>query len=238
MTQLESTTPKPAPRALSRVEYERYLPLVRRIAMRLARRLPLHIAVADLVAWGWTGLLEAHGRRSGMPPEEFEAYASLRVQGAMLDYLRSLDSTARKLRGASRRVARAIHELTQELGRHPEEEEIAGALGVPVAELRTLLSRIAMAGMARLEMLDLDDVVGVASPVPAPDDEADARLLADAVAAAIDQLPPRLKQVVGLYYQEDCTLREIGAVLGVSESRACQLHSEAMHRLRAAIGKE
>jgi RNA polymerase sigma factor for flagellar operon FliA len=226
-------------RTLTREDYERFLPLVRRIAMRLARRVPSHISIGDLISSGWVGLVEAYSRSSeDMPAEEFEAYASHRVRGAMLDYLRGLDPATRKARNASRRVTRTISDLTRGLGRPPEEEEIADALGLDLDGYRTLLGQISSAGMSRLELVDLDQIDAPTDKSDAPDDIAEQRLLAEHVAGAIERLPLRLQQVLALYYQEDCTLREIGAVLQVSESRVCQLHSEAMHRLRADIGQE
>jgi len=226
-------------RTLTREDYERFLPLVRRIAMRLARRVPSHINVADLISSGWVGLVESYSRSSpDMPVEEFEAYASHRVRGAMLDYLRGLDPATRQARNASRRVARTISELTHRLERPPEEDEIAGALGLELDDYRKLLSQISSAGMCRLELVDVDQVDTSADRRDAPDELAEQRLLAEAVAESIQKLPLRLQQILALYYQEDCTLREIGSVLQVSESRICQLHAEAMHRLRADIGRE
>jgi RNA polymerase sigma factor for flagellar operon FliA len=227
-----------ARRSMDRGEYERFLPLVRRTAMRLARRVPATITVADLVGYGWVGLMEAFQRSAtDMPDEEFQAYALYRVRGAMLDYLRSLDPATRDLRRASRRVAHAIRDLSQRLGREPEEEEIAQSLGMAIRTYRDLLEKIAAAGMARLELLDLDDV-DVESAGETIDDAVSKRRLADAVAEAMETLPPKLLQVLALYYQEGCTLRQIGAVLGVGESRVSQLHTEAIHRLRAAVGRE
>jgi RNA polymerase sigma factor for flagellar operon FliA len=230
---------KETKRSLTREDYDRYLPLVRRIAMRLARRIPSHISVADLISSGWVGLVEAHSRTEvTMPHEEFEAYASHRVRGSMLDYLRGLDPATRQARNASRRVARAIADLTRTLQRPPEEEEIADAMGLDVEDYRDLLTQISSAGMTRLEIVDLDQLDSPKNRDDAPDNLAAKRLLAQAVAKSIEKLPLRLQQILALYYQEDCTLREIGAVLQVSESRVCQLHAEAMHRLRADLGKE
>jgi RNA polymerase sigma factor for flagellar operon FliA len=227
-----------AKRALDRGAYEKFQPLVRRTAIRLARRVPSTITVADLVGYGWVGLMEAYQRsESNMPDEEFEAYALYRVRGAMLDYLRSLDPATRDMRRASRRVTRAIRELSGKLGREPEEEEIADVLGMDIAAYRAMLEKIAAAGMARLELLDLDDLDG-GTKVSTTDDAVDKRKLGEAVATAIETLPAKLVQVLALYYQEDCTLKQIGQVLGVSESRVSQLHTEAIHRLRAAVGKE
>ena len=227
-----------ARRTMNRAAYDRFLPLVRRTAMRLARRVPASITVADLVGYGWVGLMEAYQRSApNMPDEEFEAYALYRVRGAMLDYLRSLDPATRDLRRASRRVAGTIRNLSQSLGHEPEEEQIAQAMGMPLRNYRELLEKIASAGLARLELLDLDDLE-VENTGETVDDEVAKRRLADAVAAAMETLPPKLIQVLALYYQEGCTLRQIGAVLGVGESRVSQLHTEAIHRLRAAVGRQ
>lgn len=225
-----------AARALSRADYDRFLPLVRRTAMRLARRVPREVTVADLVSYGWIGLIEAFRRaQPDMPENEFEAYALYRVKGAMLDYLRRLDPASRSTRKTSRLIARAIADLSQTLGRAPEEEEIANMLGMTENEYRQALTDVAAAGMARLEMVQLDNI----EIENGYDDSSDGRhLLSSALVRAIQTLPPRLQQVLALYYQEDCTLREIGEVLGVTESRVSQLHTEAVHRLRAAIGRE
>jgi RNA polymerase sigma factor for flagellar operon FliA len=222
---------------LDRQAYTKFLPLVRRTAMRLVRKVPKHITVEDLVGYGWVGLMESYQRADpAMPDEEFEAYASYRIRGAMLDYLRTLDPASRDLRRASKRVTEVIRELTSARNRPPEEEEIAQGVGTTVDEYRALLQRIAQGGLARLEILDLDEM-DVETDAPTVDEDVGRRQLGAVVAQAIDTLPPKLQQILALYYQEDCTLREIGLVLGVTESRVCQLHSEAMHRLRARIGR-
>ena len=213
--------------------YERYTPLVRRIAMKTVRSLPSSVTLDDLLSAGWIGLAEALQRRTtSMNEEQFEAYASHRVQGAILDYLRSLDPLSRKLRGASRRISEVTAELTARLGRAPDEEEIAGELGLELDNYHQLLMQIAEAGLARLE---LTEETGWLPEQVSPEALATAHELADQVAHAIDELPERLRTVLGLYYQEDCSFREIGAILGVTESRACQLHTEAVHRIRGRI---
>lgn len=227
-----------ARRTLSAADYEKYLPLVRRTAMRLARKVPAHITVADLVSYGWLGLVEAFQRADGeMKDEEFEAYASYRVRGAILDFLRSLDPMTRKVRSVSRNMTKAIAKATHDLGRAPEEHEIAAVLGITVEEYREQLTRVGEQGMARLELLDVDQMDVADNDVPA-DELVVKKNLMDAVTGAIETLSPRLQQVLALYYQEECTMREIGGVLGVSEARVCQLHAEAIHRLRAAVGGE
>ncbi len=213
--------------------YERYTPLVRRIAMKTVRSLPSSVTLDDLLSAGWIGLAEALQRRtSGMDEEQFEAYASHRVQGAILDYLRSLDPLSRKLRGASRRISDTTAELSSRLGRAPDEEEIAAELGLALETYHQLLMQIAEAGLARLE---LTENAGWLPEQSSPESLATEHELVDRVALAIDELPERLRTVLGLYYQEDCSFREIGDVLGVTESRACQLHTEAVHRIRAKM---
>ena len=227
-----------AKRTLTADDYRRYLPIVRRTAMRLARKVPDHITVNDLVGYAWIGLVEAYNRANeSMPEEEFEAYALYRIRGAMLDHLRSLDTHSRTSRALSRKVTRAIAELTKKLGRQPEEEEIAKDLEMTLDAYRTTLSTLDSAGMSRLEMLDIDRELP-ANDTLLPEDEAGNKEMKVVVAAAVTKLPERLQQVLSLYYAEECTLREIGVILDVSESRVCQLHTEAVHRLRAAIGRE
>ena len=148
-----------AQKTLDRAAYGKYLPLVRRTAMRLARRVPSTISVGDLVGYGWIGLMEAFQRSDpSMPAEEFEAYALYRVRGAMLDYLRSLDPTTRETRRASRRITETIRALSTKLGRDATEQEIAEAMGLGIDAYRALLEKVGAAGMARLELLDLDDL--------------------------------------------------------------------------------
>src|SRR6187399_547832 len=141
------------PAALRESRAEQYLPLVRRIAMRLIRNLPSSIALDDIISAGWVGLSEALQR---CPPDmaegDLEAYASYRVRGAILDYLRALDPLSRKLRGASRRITTAACELTQRLGRMPTEEEVAGDLGLSLSAYQDLLGELSEAGYARLEL--------------------------------------------------------------------------------------
>lgn len=226
---IQETTTRAAEQQL----YERYTPLVRRIAMKTIRSLPASVTLDDLLSAGWIGLAEALRRRtSGMDEEQFEAYASHRVQGAILDYLRSLDPLSRKLRGASRRITEVTADLTRRLGRAPEEEEISGELGLPLEEYHQLLTKIADAGLARLELTESIQDQGAQS---SPELLTSQREIVERVADAIDALPERLRTVLGLHYQEDCSFREIGEILGVTESRACQLHTEAVHRIRARL---
>jgi RNA polymerase sigma factor for flagellar operon FliA len=216
-----------------RVLFARYSPVVRRIALRTVRSLPRTLTVDDIISAGWVGMAEAMRRRpEGMPEEQFEAYASYRIRGAILDYLRALDPLSRKLRNAARRIAAATRALTQRLGRAPTDDEIARELGVSLDDYHQTLSDIQDAGFDRV------DGVGPVEPQatsPSPEQLASKSELVCNVADAVEGLPERLQIVLGLHYQQECSLREIGEILGVTESRVCQLHSEALQRLRARL---
>lgn len=234
MIPMPPTRDSPPPKPVGdRAVYQKYLPLVRRIAMKTVRKLPSEITMDDVLGAGWMGLAEALGRHGQLDEEQFEAYASYRIRGAILDYLRSLDPLTRRMRNASRKVSEAIATLSIRLGRNPEEEEIAGELGLDVEALRTLLGQIAEADLARLE---LPGALEAEAAERVPEAIASRRELTDLVVAAIGEMPERMRIVLGLYYQEELSLREIGEVFDVTESRACQLHSEAIHRLRARLG--
>lgn len=221
-------------RALTQADVERLAPLVRRIAMRLARRLPNHVGIDDLMSCGWVGLAEAFARtNSAMSDDELEAYASQRVRGAMLDHLRSLDRASRQTRQAARRLTSTVGELTQSLGRQPETEEVAAALGIDLDTYHQLVESTARVAAPHLELADHRPASVPSTTSPAA--EVEQRMLSERVAEAIQSLPPRLQQVLALYYQESCTLKEIGAILGVTESRICQLHADAVRRLRGAV---
>lgn len=219
-------------------DWGKHAPMVRRIASKLARRLPSSIGLDDLVGCGWLGLVEALARsHAGMTGDELEAFASKRVRGAMLDHVRKVAPAARVARNASRRIARATRSATERLGRAPTDVEVAGQLRLSMAELGELLGSASREGMARHDPIDID-AVELEATSAAPDELTAQNRRRSAVIAALEALPERLATVVALHYQEECTFKEIGAVLRVSESRACQLHGEAMQRLRAAIGAE
>lgn len=232
----KSTAPTARPMsALTATEYATYLPLVRSIAMRAARRLPRHVSTDDLVGYGWVGLLEALRRApKDMPACEFQTYASHRVRGAILDYLRACDPTARDLRRKQRAIVRAKNEIERQ-GATATDEQIADKLAVTVAAYRDTLLLLERAGVAKRETVDVTSI-DLAATALAPDELAHAADVRARIAAAIQTLPERLRQVLALYHQEECTLREIGAVLGVSESRASQLHTEATTQVRHALG--
>jgi len=218
----------------------RYLPFVRRIAGRLARGLPSHIAMDDLVSAGMIGLLDALDRFDPAKGQRFESYAEFRVRGAILDDLRRWDLMARDARLESKRIQRAIAALTQRLGRNPEEDELAGHLEVSVETLRTTLQKLGNVQVVSIEDLSRRDPDGWAGGTSG-DDPFEHALLAEArekLAEAIPKLPQRLRMALTLYYHEKLPVKDIAALMGVTESRISQMMSEAVHHLRATLGLE
>jgi RNA polymerase sigma factor for flagellar operon FliA len=218
-------------RTLSRDEYELYAPVVRRTAMLLARKAPRGIAVNDLCARGWAGLLDALSSAEAMGADDLEGFAAARIRTAMYDYLGSLDARVRDARRESRLLARVIGTLERALGRPPEEAEIARSMELDPDGYDRLLTRIADAGVARLLVLDLDEGSLSGST---PEAEIEAATLVE----AIERLPRGCQQVLSLLYQDGCTPNEAASVLGTNEGRVRRVHTEALHRVRAALGKE
>jgi RNA polymerase sigma factor for flagellar operon FliA len=220
-----------------------YAPLVKRIAYHLLAKLPASVQVDDLIQTGMIGLLDAMGRYEDGMGAQFETYAVQRIRGAMLDGLRENDWMPRGIRREMRRVEAAIQLLEHENGRPPNETQLAVALGMPLADYQKLLQDARGHQLIYLE--DLKDVEGDdylerhlvrhdLDPLELLADKA----LRQSLVTAIDALPEREKMMMALYYEEDLNLREIGEVLGVTESRVCQLHSQAIARLRAAVSGE
>lgn len=235
MPSLQSNAMPPRkPGTTSIQDQERYLPLVRRIAMKAVRTLPSSITFDDILGVGWVGMARAlEQRTSDMTEDRFEAYASHRVRGAILDYLRSLDPLSRKLRGASRRITKAMADLSLSLGRAPSSEEIADELGIPLDEYYSILTRMSEVGLARLDLLGQG--AEPHDPSPEPEMMASRNETIQAISEAIEELPERLQLVLGLYYQEELSFREVGEVMNFTESRACQLHAEAVHHIRSKL---
>ena len=218
-----------------------YAPLVKRIAFHLMARLPASVQAEDLIQNGMLGLLDACGRFVDGQGAQFETYAVQRIRGAMLDGLRENDWVPRSVRREMRRVEAAITQLEHLHGRQPNETELAAALDMPLADYQRLL------GDARgHQLLSLEDLNGhdgddefLDRHEAGESQDPLALLLEDDMRAAlvkgIEGLPEREKLVMSLYYEEELNLREIGEVLGVTESRVCQLHSQAIARLRAQV---
>lgn len=213
---------------------QRGLPIVRRIAFRLARRLPPNVDVGDLIGAGTEGLLKAIESYDQTNAARFETYAEARVRGAVLDELRGQDALTRHGRRQMGEVARAMRKLEAALGRAPEESEVAKELGIELDAYHKLAENLSRApALANLGALDPDDVAGASDSAG----EFEHRELKTQLMTAIKRLPDRTQTVLGLYYQEECTLAEIGEILGVTESRVCQILGDATGRLRAALGK-
>lgn len=228
--------PPPMDPAARRELIESGIPLVRRLAFRMARRLPPNVDVGDLIGAGTEGLIKAADAYDPTRHPRFAPYAEQRIRGAILDELRGLDPMTRHGRRRLAQVSKAIRELEAQHGRAPEEEEVADALGMDVDTYRKLTEELSRApALAALGETDPDGLVSDQGDPTRPLDEAE---LLDRVSRAIETLPERSQTVLALYYQESCTQAEVAEVLGVTESRVCQILGEATARLRAKLERE
>jgi RNA polymerase sigma factor for flagellar operon FliA len=219
---------------------ERFAPLVKRIAYHLMARLPSSVQVDDLVQNGMIGLLDAIDRFESGMGAQFETYAAQRVRGAMLDGLRENDWLPRSLRREMRQIEQAIARLEQEFGRPPSEEELATALGISLAEYQRMLQDARGHQVISFEDLIEEDGEDFLERHFADSEGDPYRILEDQgmkvqLVQGIEQLPERERLMMSLYYEQDLNLREIGEIMGVTESRVSQLHSQAVARLRSRI---
>jgi RNA polymerase sigma factor for flagellar operon FliA len=215
----------------------KHYPLVEKVAKRLARRLPNHIALDELISAGAIGLIEAAERFDPNRCHRFEPFAEIRIRGAILDDLRTRDTLSRDMRRISNELRRASAEVANNLGRTPEDAEVADHMGVRVDEVYARQMKLSGASVVGLEDADPDFMEHRADDRSEnPFDVAARRELFGRMGAAIEALPTAMQQVLSLYYCEGLNLREIGTVLGVTESRVCQVHGEATRRLRATLG--
>ena len=221
-----------------------YSPLVKFIAGRMASGLPSHVEESDLISYGLLGLIGAIERFDTEREIKFETFAVARIKGAIIDELRSLDWVPRSVRARARQVERAHQKLEAKLQRAPTDEEMAAELEISVEDFQGVLLEI-----ANSSVLALDDLWTFADPEGGsqvsvldtiqdpggidPESEAQASEVKDRLADAIESLPERERLVIALYYYENLTLREIGEVLGVTESRVSQLHTKAVIGLRS-----
>jgi RNA polymerase sigma factor for flagellar operon FliA len=221
-----------------------YAPLVKFVAGRLGSGLPAHVDEGDLVSYGLLGLIGAIERYDPGRDVKFETYAISRIKGAIIDELRAMDWVPRSIRARARDIERAIAELESRLMRAPTDEEIAAKLGVSEDELEDTLTDISRSSIAALDELwtvsSSGDQVALIDTIedtegPQPETALDETEMREALGEAIARLPEREKLVVTLYYYEELTLREIGEVLGVTESRVSQLHTKAILRLKARL---
>lgn len=223
-----------SPGASSRDDRDRliteHIDMARRIAQRIGRRVPDWIRHEDLIAAALLGLADAADRFDAARGGPFVAFAEPRIRGAVLDELRRGDIMPRRVRATARRVGEAMREVERKIGREPEDEEVARELGVSVEVYRGELEQLTHVRLIELPALDEGE-----APTPSPDDEAARAELRAGLERALATLPERDRLLLALYYLEELSYSEIGHVLGVSESRICQLHGRAVARLRTAL---
>lgn len=218
-----------------------YLPLVKRIAYHLMTRLPANVEADDLIQVGMIGLLGALERYEDDQGAQFETYASQRIRGAMLDELREADWASRNVRKASRQIEAAIHSLQQRLQRQPTEQEIASELDIAIQDYFELLNDARGAQLIYYEDLHAsDENEDFLDRFANHDEQGPFDILASAgfkkaLSKAVTILPEREKMLMGMYYEQEMNFKEIGTVLGITESRVCQLHSQAVARLRGRL---
>jgi RNA polymerase sigma factor FliA len=221
-----------------------YAPLVKYVAGRMSSALPGHVEERDLISYGLVGLIGAVERFDPQRQIKFETYAVPRIKGSIIDELRSLDWVPRSVRARAREIERKSHELEHRLQRAPTDVELAEALGMELDEFHAAVTQISNSSIVALdemwsissggEPLSLIDTIGD-SRMTDPAALLDVTELRDTLADAIANLPEREKIVVALYYYDGLTLREIGEVLGVTESRVSQLHTKAILRLKGRL---
>jgi RNA polymerase sigma factor for flagellar operon FliA len=225
-----------------------YSPLVKYVAGRMGSGLPAHVEEADLISYGLGGLISAIERFDLSREIKFETYAIARIRGSIIDELRTLDWVPRSVRARAREIERVNMKLEAKFQRAPTDEEMSAELNLTIEEFHEALLQIANSTIVALDELwnvsdSTGDSVSLLDTLPdrdAPDPQmlVDQSELRDRIADAIAALPEREKLVVALYYYENLTLREIGEVLGVTESRVSQLHTKAVLRLRSKLAQE
>jgi len=213
--------------------------LVKALAWRVAQRLPSHVEVDELVSVGMMGLVDAARRYQPSLKVPFDAFVRRRIQGAMLDSLRELDWTPRSVRKLRRDIEARMAELRTQLNREPTEQEISSALDMSVDEYRKALEQIRTADLAQVRQLetgpDGTPLLDVAMDADGPHALLERSEMKELLKQAISDLSERERQILSLYYEHECTLAEIGQVLGVGESRVSQLRTQAISRLRARM---
>jgi len=221
-----------------------YMPMVKRLAHHMMGRLPPSVEEDDLVQAGMIGLLDAVSRYDEAQSAQFEAYAIQRIRGSMIDELRQSDWLPRSARQSMRKIEQAIGALQHQLGRQPSETEIAASMKIPLAEYQAMLGDARGHQLLYFEdcgesdeddsFLDKQSAHETSMPLP---QLLDANLRA-CIIAGIENLPEREQLLMSLYYEQELNLREISEVFGVSESRICQLHGQAIARLRTKLKED
>jgi len=215
--------------------------LVKAMARRLAQRLPAQVEMSDLISVGVMGLIDAAGRYRPSMGVPFDAFARRRVHGAMLDALRDLDWAPRSLRRMRRELDGAVAKLRSDLRREPTEDEVAGELQMSPNEYAKAVDQVRTLEVGAIRQLDATGDDGqpllelCIDPEEGPDVRLERKELRALLAEAILELPERERHILALYYEEEMTMAEIGAVIGVCESRVSQLRSLALSRLRTSL---
>ncbi len=225
---------------------EHYIPLVKYIAGRTAIHLPDNVDIQDLLSYGFFGLMDAIDKYDPEREIKFETYASTRIRGAILDGLRSTDWVPRSIRSKARVVDQEVQKLENQFGRTPTDDEVAASLDVSVDKYQSMVDEV-----RSLSVLSLDDLINTDSdsePIRLLDTVKDEKPAVDVnlldqelkqqLAVAIDNLSEKERTVIALYYHEGLTLKEIGHVLQVSESRVCQIHTKAIQVLRSRLARD
>lgn len=218
-----------------------YVPLVRRLAHHMIAKLPPNVELDDLIQVGMIGLSEALTRYEAAQGVQFETFATQRIRGAMIDELREGDWMSRGSRKSQKDIERAVQRVEQRLGRSAKESEIAAELGMALDEYQELLNKVRGTQLVYLEdMGGGDDDEGFLDRHTGNTDADPMNLLRNdrlrhALVEAIKSLPEREQYIMSMYYEKDLNLKEIAAVLGITESRVCQLHSQSVARLRAKM---
>ncbi|MDO9053645.1 MAG: RNA polymerase sigma factor FliA [Gallionella sp.] len=217
-----------------------YAPLVKRIAHQMMSKLPYSVQIDDIIQAGMIGLLDAASRYDEIHGAQFETYATQRIRGSMLDELRSADWLPRSLRREMRRIELAVSRLQQKVGRAPNETEIANELDVTLVEYQQMLQEARGAQLVYYEDFHDEDHDDFFERFEFSDDSDPMALLQDErfkveLVQAIENLPERERMLMGMIYEQEMNLREVGEVFGVSESRISQLHSQAVARLRSSL---
>jgi RNA polymerase sigma factor for flagellar operon FliA len=220
---------------------KQYSPLVRRLAHQMIAKLPANVEIDDLIQVGMIGLNDALSRFDAAQGVQLETFATQRIRGAMLDELRGSDWMSRGNRRQQREIETAVHKLEQKLGRAPQESEIAKQMGLSLADYQDLLGKVRGTQLVYLEDMSgdegSDDFLDrhVANEEVNPLAMLQDHRMREALVEAIKLLPEREQYVMSMYYEHDMNLKEIAAVLKVTESRVCQLHSQSIARLRVKL---
>ncbi len=219
--------------------------LVKIIAYQVAVNLPPHIDVNDLISAGTIGLLESIDRFDSGKGVQFNTYASIRIRGAIMDELRSMDWMTRSMRDKSNQLEKAYGEIERRTGRPAEVEEVADFLDITTEALYSILSQVSALSVLNLEDMGIsnhDEGMDILECIKDPEGKDPMAIvkfneIKKRIAEAVETLPEKEKLIISLYYYEELTLKEIGKVLEITESRVCQLHSQTMHRLKTKMKK-